>query len=317
VLFLLYINDLPLSSIFFCNSFADVTALLISDTDPTNLEKKTDIELNSVFNWLQKNKLTLNLSKTKTILFNNHNRLVTLNINCNNVPLEQVNSTKYLGTIVNSNLTWKEQIASVETKVAQGCYALFKFQPISDVKILWKVYFSLIYPHLQYAILTWGKVPATYLAHLKALHNRSIRCICKISRAAHIPMLDLYHSCKIFQINQIYEYELGKFMYKIVHNCLPSFISNCYSHINERHNYPTRIATNNNLTTTSSKNFLTRRSIQYTGPRLWKNIPKDVRNKSFLAFCPTYKKYLLDLFVLSYIYLQGSNYLNFYLYAPV
>jgi len=106
-------------------------------------------------------------------------------------------------------------------------------------------------------------------------------------------------------------------MYKIVHNCLPSFISNCYSHINERHNYPSRIATNNNLTTTSSKNFLTRRSIQYTGPRLWKNIPKDVRNKSFLAFCPTYKKYLLDLFVLSYIYLQGSNYLNFYLYAPV
>jgi len=66
-------------------------------------------------------------------------------------------------------------------------------------------------------------------------------------------MLDLYHSCKIFQITQIYEYELGKFMYKIVHNSFPSFISNCYSHINERHNYPTRIATNNNLTTTSSK----------------------------------------------------------------
>ena len=50
---------------------------------------------------------------------------------------------------------WKEQIASVEKKVAQGCHALFKLQPISDIKILRKVYFSLIYPHLQYAILTW------------------------------------------------------------------------------------------------------------------------------------------------------------------
>jgi len=39
VLFLLYI-DLPLSSNFFCNIFADDTALLISDTDPNNLEKK-------------------------------------------------------------------------------------------------------------------------------------------------------------------------------------------------------------------------------------------------------------------------------------
>ena len=103
---------------------------------------------------------------------------------------------------------------------------------------------------------TWGRVPATYLTHLKVLHNHSIRCICKISRAAHVTMLDLYHSCKMFQIYQIYENELGKFMYKIVHNCFPSFISNCYSHINETHNYPTRISTNNNLTTTSSKKSL-------------------------------------------------------------
>ena len=145
---------------------------------------------------------------------------------------------------------------------------------------------------------TWGRVPATYLTHLKVLHNHSIRCICKISRAAHVTMLDLYHSCKMFQIYQIYENELGKFMYKIVHNCFPSFISNSYSHINERHNYPTRIATNNNLTTTLSKKSLTRRSIQYTGPRLWNNIPKDLTNKSFLAFCATYKKYLLDQVVL-------------------
>ena len=99
-----------------------------------------------------------------------------------------------------SNLTWKEQIASVEKKVTQGCHALFKLQPISNIKMLRKVYFSLIYPDLQYAILTWGRVPATYFTHLKVLHNRSMRCICKISRAAHVPMLDLYHSCKNFRL---------------------------------------------------------------------------------------------------------------------
>jgi len=58
VIFLLYINDLPLSSNSFCNIFAADTALLISDTDPNNLEKKTNIEINRVFNWLQKNKRT-------------------------------------------------------------------------------------------------------------------------------------------------------------------------------------------------------------------------------------------------------------------
>ena len=203
----------------------------------------------------------------------------TLNINRNKVPLEQVKSTKHFGIIIDANPTWKEQIASVEKRVAQGCHALFKLQPISDNQNITKVHFSLIYPHLHYAILTWGKVPVTYSTHLKVLHNRSIRCICKISRAAHIPMLDLYHSCKIFQINQIYECELGKFLYKIVHKCFASFISCCYSHINVRRNYPIRIATDNNTTTTSSKKSLTRSSVQYTGPRLWNNIPKDFRNK--------------------------------------
>ena len=142
--------------------------------------KKTNIELNRVFSWLQTNKLTLNLSETKAILFNNHNRPVTPNINCKNVPLEQVNSVKDIGALIDSHLSWKEQIASVKKKVAQGCHALFKLQAISDVKILRKVYFSLIYPHLQYAILTLGKVPATHVTHLKVLHNRSILYICKI-----------------------------------------------------------------------------------------------------------------------------------------
>ena len=52
----------PMFSNFFCNIFAHDTALLISDTDPNNLEKKL-IEINSVFNWLQKKERTLNLCK--------------------------------------------------------------------------------------------------------------------------------------------------------------------------------------------------------------------------------------------------------------
>jgi len=70
--------------------------------------------------------------------------------------------------------------------------------------ILRKVYFSIISYHLHCAIFTWGRVPTTYSTHLKVLHNRSIRCSCNISIAAHThAMSDLYHSCKILPIKQI------------------------------------------------------------------------------------------------------------------
>jgi len=39
---------------------------------------------------------------------------------------------KYLGTTIDSNLTWKEQHSSVEKKVAHGCHALFKLLPIGQ-----------------------------------------------------------------------------------------------------------------------------------------------------------------------------------------
>jgi len=69
VLFLLYINSLPLSSNFLCNIFADDTVLyyLFLITILLICSKKTNFELYRVFHWLQKNKLTLNLSKTKII----------------------------------------------------------------------------------------------------------------------------------------------------------------------------------------------------------------------------------------------------------
>ena len=47
----------------------------------------------------------------------------------------------------------------------------------------------------------FGHLGQLYLS-LKILHNRLIRCICKISRAAHVPMRDLYHSCKVFRLNK-------------------------------------------------------------------------------------------------------------------
>jgi len=53
-------------------------------------------------------------------------------------------------------------------------------------------------------------------------------------------MLDLSHSCKILQINQMCVYELGTFMHKIVPNCFPRSISCCCSHFCYRDDYPTR-----------------------------------------------------------------------------
>ena len=69
LLFLLYINDLPQCSDFCKLLFADDTTLQLSNTDPTRLFHVANSQLDNVSDWFKANLLTLNIKKTKFILF--------------------------------------------------------------------------------------------------------------------------------------------------------------------------------------------------------------------------------------------------------
>ena len=70
LLFLLYINDLPLSSNFHSTLYADDTAMILSDSNINSLINRVNNKLNIIDLWLRKNKLSLNYSKTSFIIFN-------------------------------------------------------------------------------------------------------------------------------------------------------------------------------------------------------------------------------------------------------
>ena len=77
LLFLLYINDLPLSSP--SSHFiiiTDDTNILFSHKDPIQLEKLINNELKKISNWFKENKLSLNIDKTNFMIFKNkhHNK---------------------------------------------------------------------------------------------------------------------------------------------------------------------------------------------------------------------------------------------------
>ena len=71
LLFTLYANDLPRCHDAFSISYADDISILIKDKNLTNLSKKTENILASIINWLEANKLSLNLLKTSYIIFSN------------------------------------------------------------------------------------------------------------------------------------------------------------------------------------------------------------------------------------------------------
>ena len=76
LLFILLINDLPNASNFFSLLYADDTTLEMSSNDLVKLYIEAKIELDKIADWFRANKLTLNISKTKYILFRDKSQQV-------------------------------------------------------------------------------------------------------------------------------------------------------------------------------------------------------------------------------------------------
>ena len=104
LLFLIYINDLAsVSDIFNMLMYADDTTLycnLDHITDGTAINR----ELDKIYDWLSSNKLSLNVSKTKFMVFHTNQRKVTYpKLKINNIEINRVTQFNFLGLILSSN----------------------------------------------------------------------------------------------------------------------------------------------------------------------------------------------------------------------
>ena len=79
---------------------------------------------------LKINKLSLNIKKTNYIIFKSKQKLVNykLNIKLDNIEIEQVSFTKFLGVIINENLTWENHTKVVKNKISKSMGILAKIK---------------------------------------------------------------------------------------------------------------------------------------------------------------------------------------------
>ena len=113
LLFNIFVNDIVSSS---STSkfiiYADDTTLLYSHSDIKILNEIINVELKSIEKWYSANQLQLNLTKTCYIVFGPKikTNLVNIDLSIDDIPIRRVNSTKLLGVVITSNLSWLDHI---------------------------------------------------------------------------------------------------------------------------------------------------------------------------------------------------------------
>ena len=101
--------------------------MFMSSKDVHSLQTVINKELTLVSKWLKVNKLSLNIKKTHFMIFSNKSDVCgQIDIRIDGEPIQAVGKTKFLGVIIDKNLTWKDHVLCVSFKIARGLGMIIK-----------------------------------------------------------------------------------------------------------------------------------------------------------------------------------------------
>ena len=295
LLFLIYINDLPLHTNFKVRLFADDTNLTLASNNLAELQNLVNTEMSKIDQWMNSNKLSINSSKSQYMLVTNkkNTRNKTFQLMVNNSEIKQSNCIKYLGVLIDDKLSWKNHIDNICSKISRGCWALQNLKSYLPHRFLVDVYYSLIYSHLSYCITSWGCAANTNLKSLTNLQKRAIRIVADKSFREHTN--PLFIKLKLLKIPQIYKLELSKLMYKVHSNTITISDSTTFTPVSAVHHYQTRYGNDNYYRKQISKKFM-KKSVEISGPSAWSEVPSDIKRFSYFKFKKALKEHFLNIY---------------------
>ena len=169
LLFLVYINDMcNVSKILDLIRFADDTNVFFSHKNVDVIQKTLNDELPKLSDWCNANKLSVNLKKSKFMIFRPRQKRQTLDIKLeiNHCAIERVKETLFWGVILDETFSWKPHIANVARKISKSIGVNYKASFCLPTSSLLTLYYSLVYLYLVYCVSVWG---STYPSNLKCI----------------------------------------------------------------------------------------------------------------------------------------------------
>ena len=252
-------NFLPycllMTQIFFCTG-KDLPSLI--DT--------VNSELTIIVSWLNANKKSLNIEKTSYMIFRSRNKKLDPgnDISINGCKIEQVQFTKYLGVIIDCNLTWKYHISYVCSKIFKNIGILIKSRKVFDTNSHLTLYYSFIYPYINYCVHLWGSTYDTYVNKIFLLQKKAMRIILGVNQRTHSE--PFFSSLCVLSVSNVFMSNIGLLMYKYNHGLLPNILD-MFELNSTIHQYYTRQS--NLLHVPSCRTELGKRCFRYKAVIIW------------------------------------------------
>ena len=304
LLFIIYMNDITNVSIIFDEVlFADDTSLISTlckfivnisngiNKHDTNLAINS--ELDKIIEWLNINKLSLNVDKTKFMVFQSKRSSKNfdwIELTMNGKRIEKVSTFCFLGLTINQFLDWDDHIKVISNKISSTVGVLNKLKYILSTSILKLIYSSLILSRIHYCNIVWGYSPK----RITILQKKAVRAICRTKYNAHTG--PLFKKLNLLTVSDIHICKKLCFFFKFENNALPLYF---YENIFVS-NVLNRTRNNDLSQNLNVKKEVFKLTIRFSLPELLKEIPTIIKSKVYTHSYDGFKNYIKKYFIKKY-----------------
>ena len=213
--FLLYINDIN-NKLHVCNTklYADDTVLYAVHPQEVVCHEWLCNDLNVLMIWFCVNKLTINVDKTKVMLFATKNmlrRAQFLDISVDDKTLQYVRQFNYLGVKLDSRLTFEMHASESIRLMSHKIYLLMKIRGYVDKKQALTIYKSKVMPYFDYGDIFLIGTHVKTRDMLQKLQNRALRLA--LGRDSQHNVWELHHEAMVPYLDKRRDCHLANFVF--------------------------------------------------------------------------------------------------------
>lgn len=291
LLFLIYINNLgDIGLRGDITLYADDTCLFYFGHSIKTLISDAQNDLDLLHKWFQYNLLTINISKTNHIIFKAKNKKITEfePLTINNQIIKRSHCEKYLGLLLDDNLSWKPQIKKIKSKLTSITGTLRGIAQCFPHKIRYLIYNSLVKPHIDYLIEIWGAAAKSNIDSIQRAQNKVVKVLFNYDYLT--PTKKVYAETKLLNINQTYVY----FTCILIRKILTRDIHTQISFTKKSQFQRIKLRNANDLMLRAPRTNYGKRNLMYEGAKLYNKLPKDIKeSQSIQSFKKLLKYHLI------------------------
>ena len=182
LLLIICMNDLQnITSTCHISMYDDDTQLSSAMSYPNDINVELIPEFVKICDWLQSNKLSLNILKTEYMVIGTEQMLAQMGsipkIKIGSSYLKRDITTKSLVLIIDDNLRWDEHIDYICSKTKRNIGIISRTKGVISTGSSIQLYKSLVEPYFRYDNTVWGLCNDTLIDKLQLLQNRVARII--------------------------------------------------------------------------------------------------------------------------------------------